>query len=233
MNHLNSISIAVLSASLLGCGGEVYQRSIDEDASAQAGSFERLSGPIHSPAGWSSRVEVFIDRTDNEFVKSALRTAIKTWNDAADADIARFNGVYNAKDDASLFESLGDDTTVVYLISQWNKTTGKSPTVLGTTIWENSANDPSSISKGDIKLNTQNYRFIDSANPPADVDSDDSYVDAETVLLHELGHLFGLDHVNDEEDSAMLPRALTGVYRHNRDLGDGDIERIREIYRNR
>jgi predicted Zn-dependent protease len=57
-------------------------------------------------------------------------------------------------------------------------------------------------------------------------------VDAETVLVHEFGHLLGLDHVEVEADpeSVMHAKTYIGPNMSFRSLSDGDVNNIRQVY---
>ncbi|KAG6421579.1 hypothetical protein SASPL_118136 [Salvia splendens] len=52
-------------------------------------------------------------------------------------------------------------------------------------------------------------------------------IDLESVALHEIGHLLGLDH-SDNQESIMYPSISSGVVKNN--LNDDDIKGIRALY---
>lgn len=75
------------------------------------------------------------------------------------------------------------------------------------------------ISEFDIRLNN---RYSWSVGSPVK----GSY-DLGTVMLHEVGHVLGFAHV-DDEGAVMYPRLAAGV--SQRTLGEGDLARLFELY---
>lgn len=53
-------------------------------------------------------------------------------------------------------------------------------------------------------------------------------IDFQSVLIHELGHYLGLNHIEDDSTSIMYPTLGTGVSKRN--LNAGDVNRIRVLY---
>ena len=120
---------------------------------------------------------------------------------------------------------------MVYYEHNWSSSTAKSSTTLATTVWEN-ATDSDRIVKADVILNAETYTFLDSLNTiPKSVD-ENRIVDAETVLLHEFGHLLGLDHISEDADSDSIMHAKTfiGPNLSFRNPSSGDIAHIRQLY---
>jgi predicted Zn-dependent protease len=101
---------------------------------------------------------------------------------------------------------------------------------LATTIWENDGQSDA-IVKGDIIMNAELYQFVD-AMEDQDTDSNRDIADSESVLVHELGHLIGLDHVSLEKDSLSVMHAQTQIGHQIsfRDLSPADMANIRTLY---
>jgi len=76
------------------------------------------------------------------------------------------------------------------------------------------------IHEADIVFNPQNFVFSESTPTLTEIDF-------ESLAVHELGHLLGLEHIR-QEDSVMHPILFYGVVR--RKLNPLDIESIRKLY---
>lgn len=232
--YLGKSNILVATAvflGLVGCGS-VVPKSIDDGPGAASGNYY-ASGPIHSPGGWRDTVSIYIDQSAPEFIGEAVSLAIHTWNEGAGREIMAYEGFVDGKAQADLYSTLDDRVTVVYYDDEWTNHTAKDAGVLATTVWENESSSPDFIDRGDVILNAEFFVFQDSTQPPLDVNRIYDIADVESVLLHEFGHLLGLDHVSEEFDGAsiMHPTTFVGLDIYNRELSEGDIQRIQEIYR--
>jgi hypothetical protein len=222
----------------VSCGQErlVFETSeggtVDRNSSEFQQTYRASQIGIHSSQGWAKPVEIKAQSNVTFEVEKALFLAINIWNEAVGFDLLKYSGRSHAELEAQLFASLDDDLTMIYLAKNWGETTGKHPETIATTIWENAIESPGVIIKGDIILNAEAYEFVDQSqseflalNPLYEVDS-------LSVLLHELGHLIGLAHVNEQEDpwSVMHRTAIVGPGITYRQLSQGDVERVKNIY---
>jgi len=222
----------IIASQMVGCGASVGKRNSISETGRQAAAIPGTSdSAFHSLVGWQKTVPFYITADAPDAVVEASQNAAETWGDAVGQVALKFLGIQSSTRGKDLYASLEDDSTYVYYEKSWNTTTSKSPTTLATTIWEN-ATDSDRIVRGDVILNAQTYTFLNSMDEvPAGVD-EDRVVDAETVLLHEFGHLLGLDHIEESEDADSIMHAKTfiGPGLSFRSLSDGDTQHIRKLY---
>jgi hypothetical protein len=221
-----------------GCGQErlVFETSeggtVDRNSSEFQQTFDVSQIGIHSSQGWAKPVEIKVQSNVTFDVEKSLFQAIKVWNEAIGFDLLKYSGRSNSELESQLFASLDDDQTMIYLAKNWGETTGKHLDTIGTTLWENAIESPGVIIRGDIILNGETYKFVDQSQSEFLAMNPLYEVDSMSVLLHELGHLIGLAHVNEQEDpwSVMHSTALVGPGLTYRQLSQGDIERVKRIY---
>lgn len=218
---------------ITACGApEGRRRSIEElQQGVGTSAVSTDSSAYHSLRGWAKAVQFMVESDAPDSVVEASINAAASWSDAIGREILTFKGVSTSKRGQDLYSSLDDNSTFVYYEPSWVRTTAKAETTLATTIWEN-ASDSEAIVKGDVILNAQTYVFLDAnARIPKSVD-EDRVVDAETVLLHEFGHLLGLDHISEESDpdSIMHAKTFIGPNMTFREPSQGDIDNIQGLY---
>ena len=213
---------------LVGCG-MAEQRHSTDNVYAPQGSDAGIA--FHSSTGWVGAVPFLVESAAPDQVIEAAMQAAASWNDAVGHEVLVFSGVSESNRGESLYESLNDDLTIVYYEADWFDTTGKSKSTLATTVWEN-APGSDQIIKGDIVLNAEVYMYQDSTEPAIDKEKSSYMVDTETVLLHEFGHLLGLDHVSEDDDAESIMHAKTfiGAYMYARNLSDDDVANIGSLY---
>lgn len=212
---------------LQGCGVDGARHSSHE-SSELAAQFLGSGGS----AKWASPVTILAHEDLNEEAVAGLIAALTTWNDALNSNLLIYGGRSSVGRGDELYSSLEDTATVVYLETNWQATTGKDTFTLGTTVWEVDGENGSQITRGDIILNGETYDFFDSEDFSKEATREGGVVDAETVLLHEVGHLIGLGHIYEDvdADSIMGPYTEIGYGDHHRVLSIQDIERAKALY---
>ncbi len=228
---MRALFATTLSLSLMACGVAPNRRSIEERKQPTTYANQESNGPFHSLTGWTDKVGFYVDDTAPDAVVEATIRSADTWNDALGREVMTFAGVARVPRGEDLYSSLEDAMTLVYYEKNWKATTGKADTTLATTVWEN-ASDSDRIIKGDIILNGETYLFCDAMSVSGDDVRRSDIVDAQTVMLHEFGHLLGLDHVDydNDPDSVMHAKTFIGPHMSFRTLSEGDSGNIRQLY---
>jgi hypothetical protein len=241
LKYLTTSSLLVLVfTQFIACGAESYQISLENDVSHDNDLVERspddpLFG-IHAPEGWAQLPINFKTAEDltGEQV-SAIRRAMRTWEWALGrtyGSVFVYDGRHEGIDASSfekLYSSLQDRINGMYFEFQ-RTIPDKKPEVIATTIWDKSGAAKSRIETADIRYNSKTYILGDayklSATPEREV------VDLESLALHEVGHLLGLQHIPKQADvlSIMNPTVFIGAGMVSRTLSKGDILRIQKIY---
>lgn len=219
--------------SVLGCRSDALQYSTSEAQTANSAPATSAVHGLDVATGWSSRIELFTESKLNDDSVEATIGAIESWNDAVGYDLLGYAGSLVHNRGNELFASLDDGMTVIYGESAWKDTTGKNSQTLATTVWEQDG-DSGAIFRGDIILNTESYEFVDVINfiynGSKDMENWQLVADAQTVIVHEIGHLIGLGHVDEHIDaeSVMHARTQVGPDNHLREpsLGDQNLARL-------
>lgn len=242
--------MSVISTSLGGyvaCGAQKYRVNVhgkeetkqvsrpNTNTSIQKQTASASLAGVHSSKGWVGNLPIKykLSTEIKDETSQYLMAAMKSWEAAVGMKLFEFAGKEELKGASfkDLYAPLDDKTNGHYLDWNWAQATGKSNSVLATTIWENNPKDQSSITKADIRYNAEFYLFGDSIKEYSQ--GAKTIVDLESLALHELGHLIGLTHISDTVDkfSVMNPSLFIGEGMITRRLSEGDINRVRSVYR--
>jgi hypothetical protein len=126
-----------------------------------------------------------------------LKDAMGVWNKASGKKL------FILKDDVTKNEQGRDGLNVIYWITKWDKEEQYEGLTLNYFLM-------TPITESDVMINAK-YITTD-------------HVDFKTLLIHELGHVLGLDH-SEDNDSVMLPTLPSYVQRHT--LGWGDKSNLK------
>lgn len=226
-------------AGFVACGAQRYKASLAGDHS-EANIAESATDPsspsfgIHSAGGWESLpINFQFSKELNADQRSGITKAMAVWEKAVGRKLFTYSGVdaQTGLTFPDLYGSLNDKVNGMYLESNWAKT-GKPSSVLATTIWANMETKTDTIATSDIHFNEHDYLIADSMTVVQEAKDTRAIVDAETLALHELGHLLGLVHKDPsvDPDSIMNPSIFVGEGLSNRRLSEGDVRTIQVIY---
>lgn len=229
--------ITVITASFTGCSDIDRITPLRRDATPrQQGNLVGDKQPIHSAEGWQILpIPYKFGKSLTRGQQQAIRRAIATWEAAIGKSLFLYSGIDSRNGDQfdGLYATLDDAVVGFYRVKQWEKNLWeksggtrkpKSTQIIATCLWENSASYPARITRGDIRFNAETYRFGDAIE-------DQSVVDLETVALHEIGHLLGLNHSPlTMDESIMSIEADVDAQVVRRWLSSEDIALIRKIY---
>lgn len=224
-------ALALIIVLVVACGEAPSRNHTEEhapDKSLSSSSYSNASA--HSPAGWASEVGFYIHKDAPERIVNAAMNAADKWNASAGKSVLRYLGRTEKARGPSLYSSLNDNVTVLYYETSWVVTTGKNERILATTVWENSTSNSEQLAKGDIILNAETYILQDATLDSLESGREEFVVDSETVLVHEMGHLLGLNHWDIDQESVMNTYTAIGPEATKRTPGDVDGENIQAIY---
>ena len=218
--------LLIICLHAIACGGYNSERRVSSHTPEGGAVESELSAGL---VGWKETVFLLVHEKAPSNIIAAIYKASDSWNRAVGFSLIEVSGSFSAERGGGLYSSLDDTFTVVYFEENWNNTTGKQAETLATTVWEVSDDSPDTIVRGDVILNAQYYYFSDALDEGF-VDTGLQVADAETVLLHEMGHLLGLGHASDDEGSVMLSKTAVGYGAAKRVLSGQDIENIKQLY---
>lgn len=144
---------------------------------------------------WQPKFPITLAVNDSvpENYRAVIQKALKHWNDAANFEIFVLDPNINKS-----MEPKEDGANVIYWRSSWDK--NKSDLQASTNLyWTNQE-----TREADILLNAHDFKITD--NPKADE------IDLESLLVHEMGHILGLGHI-DGKDSVMISKLAFGEKR--------------------
>jgi len=207
--RLQALILFVLLFMVLGCS-----KSASSDNSTTAENKKLCDGFATNSSGqqlsWQAHFPIImhLDRNVPDLYMKSIKNAMNTWNEAL-GFIA-----FQMSESLSEFDKAGTDGKNV--IFWWNSWTKKSANRQAVTLlsWIQAG-----VNEADMLINAQDFKY--STNPK------ENELDVESLVLHELGHVLGLDH-NSIPDSVMNEHLPFGTMR--RSLSSEDINHIKCEY---
>lgn len=248
--------IILLFLFLVACGEDppVYRSAGDKNVNTVDG--ERK---------WAKTPTVYISEDMPYYWDEVAVWSIRQWNLAAGKTLFFYGGRKEKELTQGMYSTLNDGENFIYYTKDWVNLVEKPSETIGTTFYRTNSSG-SIISESDVIINGEHYSFFASRDEfggclegswvsdlPGFQESE-SLVYAQNIMLHELGHLLGLDHT-EEEGSIMRPTervfyldVLDNVCQRVQDrddfyypkefiqdfekmISDRDKEKIRKIYK--
>ena len=159
---------------------------------------------------WGERVPVlmYADPTVPQAYYPAVQRAMARWNQVLGREVVKLVGSIG-----SFPNERQDGVNVIYFRSNWSESEQmRSKQAITTIHWAGSQ-----IFEADLAVNTRHFRYSTAEAPSA------SEVDFESLMVHEIGHVLGLDH-EDSQFTVMAEKLPGGVVR--RDVPASDAQNL-------
>jgi hypothetical protein len=146
--------------------------------------------------GPSAPVIMYVDSSVPSEFYGAIQSAVNTWNQSLGREVLKIGGWSSAYPTEAQ-----DGVNVIYFIKNWSDSI-KDKQAITTIHW---AGDR--IFEADIRVNGNPSHFEYFWGPNVI----ENRVDFESLLLHELGHVLGLEHPKVETGGTVMARRLNGA----------------------
>lgn len=145
-------------------------------------------------------VDLYLDASVPSKYIDSIQSAVKTWNQVLGSDVLR---LHRTGGGGSNYAPSRDGYSKIYWLEEWeaNRPTEQART---TVYWTGSK-----IYESDIRINDKNFDFFSSTE-----ETDYTKVHIESLMVHEIGHVLGLAHLQ-LESSVMQPNLSNGHLRDN------------------
>lgn len=160
---------------------------------------QRVSWGRHTP------IKLHIDNSVPGEYLDAINNAAQVWNEGAGHEVIRIVGWTSAT-----YSPRTDGVNLISFRDKWSEQHNQQAV---TNVWWQS----STIYETDVVVNIENFSLSFSNKPQT------GKVDIESLLIHEFGHVLGLDH-NETAGSVMNAHLDSGYLRRN--LSTADLKSI-------
>lgn len=175
----NKIYVAFISVLIFLNGAVIYANNATKNLNC--GLFKDSKG---REIYWEKRsVELHFSKNFPVKFRSEVYKAVDAWNAVPSSMKLKVSAV----DDDSMTPALDHENVIYWVTDTWKDDKVDEAV---TTIHHNRG----LITEADVSINAKDYKFY------SDVYPDDGDVYLESILIHEFGHVLGLDHSNDESN---------------------------------
>ena len=144
-------------------------------------------------SGSTGPVVLYVDSSVPPEYFDSIQTAVSTWNKRLDREVLKVGGWSSQYPNEKQ-----DGVNVIYFVRNWPEAS-KTKQAITTIHW---AGDR--IFEADIRVNGNPQHFLYSTS----LIPEPLKVDFESLMLHELGHVLGLEHPKLEIDGTVMARRL-------------------------
>lgn len=178
-------TLAILAGFTQACAPQLSPQ--DACNFVMSGDSQRVSWGPATP------VVLYVDSSVPSEFYGAIQAAVVTWNQSLGREVLKIGGWTN-----SYPSERQDGVNVIYFNRKWPETQKRKQAV--TTIWW--AGDR--VYEADISVNgnASHYEYFWGSNVVP------GRVDFESLILHELGHVLGLEHPHVEAQGTVMAREL-------------------------
>lgn len=165
----------------------------------QNGQLQRVSWKGQFP------IEMYIHESVPEGYYNAIKGAMAQWEHKLKRPVFKIMGVAGGPNDGGQ----KDERSIIYYMNEWDPSQ-KREQARTTIYWLGDL-----IVEADLKVNASNFSFFTGDTPQS------NKVDMESLIVHELGHVLGLQH-NDSVPSVMATTLASETLRRTPKAADVD-----------
>ncbi|CAN5498229.1 hypothetical protein BH10BDE1_BH10BDE1_24000 [soil metagenome] len=193
MSHLKRLNIKILGIAFIAAIAFLVQACAPKLTAQESCNFVMSNDSQRVSWGPAAPVILYVDSSVPSEFFGSIQNAVNTWNQTLGREVLKIGGWSSAYP-----KEAQDGVNVIYFIKDWSDTI-RDKQAITTIHW---AGDR--IFEADIRVNGNPSHF-DYFSGPTVVPN---RVDFESLLLHELGHVLGLEHPKVETVGTVMARRL-------------------------
>lgn len=196
--------VALICLGVMAVGLQACQKPKPETACnfVQNSKMQRVSWGAMTP------VVLYIDGSVPSYLYSPIERAVEAWNARIGRELLKLGGPINSQTGPGQ-----DGANVIYWMTDWEPDR-RYEQARTTVVWSGDR-----LVDADVRVNARDFRYSDGRQV--------GYVDFESLMVHEFGHVLGLTHI-DEPGSVMAKSLANNTER--RVPSDTDVGSLRCEY---